>query len=81
MAAPRWKDVRDIFVSDAWAQATSAADDAQNPANHAGKILCLNDNGTVPKDNPFVGRPGVRWRSTRSAFAMRLGFSSTRRPV
>lgn len=31
------------------------ADDAQNPANHAGKILRLNDDGSVPHDNPFVG--------------------------
>jgi glucose/arabinose dehydrogenase len=36
------------------------ADDAQNPANHAGKILRLNEDGTVPSDNPFVGRPGYR---------------------
>jgi glucose/arabinose dehydrogenase len=36
------------------------ADDAQNPANHAGKILRLNDDGSVPSDNPFVKVPGVR---------------------
>jgi glucose/arabinose dehydrogenase len=36
------------------------ADDAQNPANHAGKILRLNDDGTAPADNPFVGKPGYR---------------------
>ncbi len=36
------------------------ADDAQNPANHAGKILRLNDDGTVPSDNPFVGKAGYR---------------------
>jgi glucose/arabinose dehydrogenase len=36
------------------------ADDAQNPANHAGKILRLNDDGTVPPDNPFVRRTGYR---------------------
>ncbi len=36
------------------------ADDAQNPRNHAGKILRLNDDGSVPKDNPFVGRTGYR---------------------
>jgi glucose/arabinose dehydrogenase len=36
------------------------ADDAQNPANHAGKVLRLNDDGTVPFDNPFVGREGYR---------------------
>jgi glucose/arabinose dehydrogenase len=36
------------------------ADDAQNPANHAGKILRLNEDGTAPPDNPFVGKPGYR---------------------
>jgi glucose/arabinose dehydrogenase len=36
------------------------ADDAQNPGNHAGKILRLNDDGTVPSDNPFVKRAGYR---------------------
>jgi glucose/arabinose dehydrogenase len=36
------------------------ADDAQNPRNHAGKILRLNDDGTVPADNPFVKRAGYR---------------------
>ncbi|MBI3264602.1 MAG: PQQ-dependent sugar dehydrogenase [Acidobacteria bacterium] len=36
------------------------ADDAQNPGNHAGKILRLNEDGTVPSDNPFVGKAGYR---------------------
>jgi aldose sugar dehydrogenase len=36
------------------------ADDAQNPAMHAGKILRLNDDGTVPSDNPFVGNPAYK---------------------
>ena len=36
------------------------ADDAQNPANHGGKILRLNEDGTVPSDNPFIGRAGYR---------------------
>jgi glucose/arabinose dehydrogenase len=31
---------------------------AQDPADPAGKILRLMDDGTVPSDNPFVGRPG-----------------------
>lgn len=78
-------DVRELFVSDAWAQGSSQsrivfgrngkvymtvgmptrhqignADDAQNPANHAGKILRLNDDGTVPTDNPFVKRAGFK---------------------
>src|SRR4029077_11380465 len=36
----------------------------QNPAQdlgtHKGKIVRLNDDGTVPADNPFEGRVGVR---------------------
>lgn len=38
----------------------AGSDDPQNPANHAGKVLRLNDDGTVPKDNPFVGKAGYR---------------------
>jgi aldose sugar dehydrogenase len=33
---------------------------AQDPNNHGGKVLRLNDDGTVPKDNPFVGRAGYK---------------------
>ena len=33
---------------------------AQDPDHHAGKILRLNEDGTTPADNPFVGRPGYR---------------------
>jgi glucose/arabinose dehydrogenase len=32
----------------------------QNPNSLAGKVLRLNDDGTVPADNPFVGRSGYR---------------------
>jgi glucose/arabinose dehydrogenase len=32
----------------------------QDPMNDVGKILRLNDDGTIPKDNPFVGRAGYR---------------------
>jgi len=31
---------------------------AQDPSDAAGKILRLGDDGSVPSDNPFVGRPG-----------------------
>ncbi|PYR35882.1 MAG: hypothetical protein DMF90_12065 [Acidobacteria bacterium] len=34
--------------------------DAQDPASHYGKILRLNDDGSVPQDNPFVGRAGYK---------------------
>jgi glucose/arabinose dehydrogenase len=36
------------------------AEQAQEPGSHAGKILRLNDDGTPPSDNPFVGRPGYQ---------------------
>src|SRR5690349_16913570 len=35
-----------------------AAANAQDPNNLSGKVLRLRDDGTVPPDNPFVGRPG-----------------------
>ena len=31
---------------------------AQKPDDYAGKTLRLNDDGTIPKDNPFAGRKG-----------------------
>jgi glucose/arabinose dehydrogenase len=33
---------------------------AQDPREHGGKILRLNDDGSVPADNPFVGRAGYK---------------------
>ncbi len=33
---------------------------AQDTTDHAGKLLRLHDDGTVPADNPFVGREGYR---------------------
>lgn len=33
---------------------------AQDPMNLSGKTLRLNDDGTVPDDNPFVGKKGYR---------------------
>jgi len=33
---------------------------AQEPGSHLGKILRLNDDGTVPPDNPFVGKKGYK---------------------
>ncbi len=31
---------------------------SQDPGSYAGKVLRLNDDGSVPADNPFVGRSG-----------------------
>jgi glucose/arabinose dehydrogenase len=33
-------------------------DRAQDPLDHGGKVIRLNDDGSVPDDNPFVGNPG-----------------------
>jgi glucose/arabinose dehydrogenase len=33
---------------------------AQSLDNHIGKVLRIADDGTVPKDNPFVGKAGVK---------------------
>ena len=37
-----------------------AAHPAQDVSNHHGVIVRLHDDGTVPEDNPFVGRAGAR---------------------
>ena len=42
-----------------------AAARAQDPNDLAGKVLRLRDDGTVPPDNPFVGRQDIGRRSTR----------------
>ncbi|GAB1391116.1 hypothetical protein MASR1M6_32980 [Rubrivivax sp.] len=37
----------------------SRKEDAQNLANHLGKIVRIEADGRVPADNPFAGRPGA----------------------
>jgi len=37
----------------------SGKDEAQNPANHIGKVVRITVDGQVPADNPFVGRAGA----------------------
>jgi glucose/arabinose dehydrogenase len=39
---------------------TAQPDDPQLPGNDAGKVLRLNDDGTIPPDNPFAGKPGYK---------------------
>lgn len=39
---------------------TTGSGDPQTLDNIAGKVLRLNDDGTVPSDNPYVGTPNVR---------------------
>ncbi len=37
----------------------SRKDDAQTLDNHHGKVVRIGKDGSVPKDNPFVGKPGA----------------------
>ena len=37
----------------------SGKEEAQNPANHIGKIVRINVDGKAPADNPFIGRSGA----------------------
>jgi aldose sugar dehydrogenase len=66
-------DVRDVFVGNEVRGAVSialtpdgklwvatAGEGAQDPKSLAGKVLRLNDDGTVPQDNPFIGKEGYR---------------------
>ena len=43
-----------------FAEELGATSWAQDPGHHGGKILRLNDDGSVPKDNPFAGRSGFK---------------------
>jgi glucose/arabinose dehydrogenase len=66
-------EVRDVFVGENLRGAASLAmtpdgllwigtsgDSAQDPKSLVGKVLRLGDDGSVPEDNPFVGREGYR---------------------
>jgi glucose/arabinose dehydrogenase len=65
-------DVQDIFVSDQAGTSriafgrdgalfiTTTGSDPQDPNTLGGKVLRLNDDGSIPRDNPFVGRAGHR---------------------
>jgi glucose/arabinose dehydrogenase len=62
-------EMRDIFVADAAGTSriafggdgmlymTTTGNDPQDPNTQGGKVLRLKDDGTVPPDNPFVGKP------------------------
>jgi len=65
-------DLKDIFVTEGSGPARVAfgrdetifmsvsGDDPQSPATHGGKVLRLKDDGSIPPDNPFVGRAGAK---------------------
>jgi len=49
-----------VFGRDGLLYVATSGGDAQDPLVHGGKTLRLRDDGSVPDDNPFVGRPGYR---------------------
>ena len=66
-------DVKDIFVatertgtsrmafgSDGMLYLATSGPEPQDGNTHGGKVLRLRDDGSVPMDNPFVGKPGYK---------------------
>ena len=65
-------EVRDIFVADAAGTSrlafgrdgtlfmTTTGNNPQDPNTQGGKVLRFNDDGSIPSDNPFVGKAGYR---------------------
>ena len=49
-----------LFVTQGDRSVTPGRMQAQNMDSLVGKIVRINADGTIPKDNPFVGREGVR---------------------
>jgi len=47
-----------VFGHDGMLYVATSGGDAQDPTNHGGKVLRLRDDGSVPDDNPFVGKEG-----------------------
>jgi aldose sugar dehydrogenase len=63
--APNAGTTKIAFAKDGTLLVTTTAgpgepNDAQNPNTLGGKVLRFNDDGSVPKDNPFVGQAGKR---------------------
>ena len=44
-----------------WTRLVDSEQTSQNLTDPRGKILRINKDGSIPKDNPFYGQPGVRW--------------------
>ena len=49
-----------IYMSTGGRSQNDVVNVAQDPMSLRGKVLRLNDDGSVPPDNPFVGREGYR---------------------
>jgi glucose/arabinose dehydrogenase len=60
VASERTGTSRLAFGRDGMLYLATSGGDAQDPNQHGGKVLRLRDDGTVPPDNPFVGKPGYK---------------------
>jgi len=83
--APNAGTTKIAFAKDGTLLVTTTAgptdpNDAQNPNTLGGKVLRFNDDGSVPKDNPFAGqtgkRPEVYTLGHRSALGLALNPST-----
>ncbi len=52
---------------------------AQTPGDHAGSVIRLHDDGRVPKDNPYAGRPG--WKPEKFTIGNRNMQGAALHPV
>jgi glucose/arabinose dehydrogenase len=52
---------------------------AQKPDDHAGSVIRLHDDGRVPQDNPFVGKPG--WKPEKFTLGHRNQQGAALHPV
>jgi glucose/arabinose dehydrogenase len=50
-------DLKDIH----WSRLVDSENTSQNLSDLRGKVLRINKDGSIPKDNPFYGQPGIRW--------------------
>jgi glucose/arabinose dehydrogenase len=55
-----WHRDGTLFVTQGDRSATPGRMQAQKMDSLIGKIVRINADGSIPKDNPFVGKPGVR---------------------
>ena len=55
--------------------------DGAGPGSHIGKILRLRDDGSVPPDNPFVGKPGCKPEIYTLGHRNPLGLAFIRSPA
>ena len=44
-----------------WSRLVDSERSSQNLQDLRGKVLRINKDGSIPKDNPFYGEPGARW--------------------